>query len=563
MRNAVKLTILLLITAAAALQVQARETRCPDYCSGNMQYSRGEYNERTGECGYSAQTRCAYGCASRTECGQEPAQRIPMPQKIPYDYRIPPQRTPPPKIPDKYEKPLPNISIEQNKPEIKVFPDTDEDGLFDFIDNCPNTANKDQKDFNKNGIGDVCDCKDLMQGPNEEGIDCGGICTKCIQCTWCKKGVNPLRIRGEPNKGYIDVVFIAASDLGVGNLAAVATTAIQNTYLNLHNYATEPILENYDDKFNFYIYTSDVAVPGKTCDKLILPKNLDKDLPIWDLASVLSPSAWGFTCALGLPTKLIALHNSTELLMHETGHGVFGLVDEYCGKTYYTQNDPNSNVWSSEANCKNDAGKQTWKAGACTQIQDTGCKKAYWRYDLDTAKTKSYMTCCPDNSKYKFKEAGTRKINYAINNWKATATKGILLNLHINGNTIEYRSSEIIDGHPDLGMQQEHFKAELKSKDGRTINSYGFWDPRITLGDSMEVTDNIDFELRMPWSDELNTIEIQTKDGIRLTVIKLEDTIKRYCKENKEEPECSNQEIAVTDKIADFFKGILERILGR
>lgn len=35
--------------------------------------------------------------------------------------------------------------------------DTDEDGVPDVSDNCPNTANPDQADFDGDGIGDVCD----------------------------------------------------------------------------------------------------------------------------------------------------------------------------------------------------------------------------------------------------------------------------------------------------------------------------------------------------------------------------------------------------------------------
>lgn len=35
--------------------------------------------------------------------------------------------------------------------------DTDEDGVPDVSDNCPNTANPDQGDFDGDGIGDVCD----------------------------------------------------------------------------------------------------------------------------------------------------------------------------------------------------------------------------------------------------------------------------------------------------------------------------------------------------------------------------------------------------------------------
>ena len=42
----------------------------------------------------------------------------------------------------------------------KPLPDNDEDGICDQEDNCPDIANPDQKDDDKNGIGDVCEKKD-------------------------------------------------------------------------------------------------------------------------------------------------------------------------------------------------------------------------------------------------------------------------------------------------------------------------------------------------------------------------------------------------------------------
>ena len=38
-----------------------------------------------------------------------------------------------------------------------TYTDTDGDGLFDTIDNCPTVANADQEDSDNDGIGNTCD----------------------------------------------------------------------------------------------------------------------------------------------------------------------------------------------------------------------------------------------------------------------------------------------------------------------------------------------------------------------------------------------------------------------
>lgn len=50
------------------------------------------------------------------------------------------------------------------------YSDTDGDGIYDAIDNCPSTANIDQVDSDNDGIGDVCDDVNFTAQPCVNGF---------------------------------------------------------------------------------------------------------------------------------------------------------------------------------------------------------------------------------------------------------------------------------------------------------------------------------------------------------------------------------------------------------
>jgi hypothetical protein len=463
--------------------------------------------------------------------------------------------------------------------------DGDDDGMGNVCDNCPEDSNADQADVNVDNTGDACDCFDLLQGPNETGVDCGGDCGACIACSWCGGSVSPIRIKGEPNAGQIDVVFVAhdnfAGDMVTFNTQVLNT--IRSAYFTMDTLSVDPVPADYKDRYNFYQYTGGVAdrmgcnaeLPGISehndflawCVPLCIfagpfgcfcwadePETFWDRAPFTDSAAILSANATGgCTDRLGPPSRWIGDAGDMDESIHESMHSVFSLVDEYCGNTLYTQNDPLPNVWSSLDNCQDDALAAGWTLGNCRQIASGGCSKSYYRYDPDVP-NQDVMTC--NCAGYNFYEADVRKINYVYDNWPVSDTKGVLIYFNMNNGVITALLSKVVDSHPDLGLQYPSFMGEMLSSGGQVLKSFGIWDPRIQIGDDAEIKENVNFEVIIPFSNALKTFLIKKTDtGEVLVTVDLTATLSNYCfSTNYQSDECQT----VLDLDGDSVPGMAD-----
>jgi hypothetical protein len=249
-------------------------------------------------------------------------------------------------------------------------------------------------------------------------------------------------------------------------------------------------------------------------------------------------------------------------MLHESMHSIFGLVDEYCGPTYYTQNDPDSNVWSSLAKCQSEANAEGWTLGNCRRIEedtDPGtpgmeCQKNYWRYDPD-APDDDIMTCsCPNP--YALYEADVRKINHTFNNWPSSGTLGIKIDFNIREDRITQTGISITNNHPDIGLQHAHFIAELSSAAGEFIESFGIWDPRIQLGDEVVYSDDVHFHIIFPFHDSIKTFRMEDAEtGEHKITVDLTRAVATYCYDtNYQSAECQT----VTDLDGDGVHGMID-----
>lgn len=206
------------------------------------------------------------------------------------------------------------------------------------------------------------------------------------------------------------------------------TNLITKTYLNLDSTTARAnsLPADYKDRFNFYYYydTASPADAFQGCAGTI-PESYWNDVTFSDVTIILYPKYYGVyadtscqptgcTQDFGPGRNMMKAPADQEMIFkHESGHAIFGLVDTYCGSTYYYQNDPNANVWATLEACRSNANSNNRDPEQCRQIQkssfSSSCVKNFWEWDPQ-----------PDimAGTYggKFGDAATQRINYILAN---------------------------------------------------------------------------------------------------------------------------------------------------
>ena len=276
---------------------------------------------------------------------------------------------------------------------------------------------------------------------------------------------------------------------------------------------------------------------------------------------------------------MIAIGEREGQVIHESGHAIFGLVDQYCGCTYYEENTPTTNVWDTFVGCQNDEIAQGWTDGSCTEINcNATCDgtpttiQDWWKYDPTGLMDGSGFLCTAANvctlSADAFGEACTWRMNWVFNNWPAGSSKGVLVNFNINQDVITELSSEVVEGHPDVGLQTEDFRVELLSAGDEVLQKYGIWDPRYEIGDGGELvyTDNVNFSLTFPAQPGLQTAEIydpatdELKVSVDLSALECTCTSCSECEDKLRDPACLT--VRLTEDIIDHAGTCIGLIMG-
>ncbi|MGK2962233.1 MAG: hypothetical protein ACSLFK_08815 [Gemmatimonadaceae bacterium] len=192
---------------------------------------------------------------------------------------------------------------------------------------------------------------------------------------------NPIPIYGTGAPAEkIDLVFIPDPDYGGNNNQFMqdATSLVTNSYLSSANFALDT--RPFRGYWNFYItyQAGDARGFGSGCNTA--PPNWTNLRTIVNSGGILHTAALRDCAGVG-DGSLFSIQTGATFTnptaIHETGHSVFSLADEYCCDGGYWQIGPNANLFSTQTNCQNNATSSSWPTADCVQIGTTG----WWRSD--------------------------------------------------------------------------------------------------------------------------------------------------------------------------------------
>jgi len=308
--------------------------------------------------------------------------------------------------------------------------DSDHDKIGNACDLCPSVAadpahswqqDKDMPgslDTDNDGVGDDCDCDDWLQGARETGIDCGGVCPACIACTWCGEKVTPFRIRGTP-ENKIDVIFVPNRTYN-GNRAlflADVRKVITTSYLR-----SDPIRMNVA-KFNFYTYADEASVFAYGSSPSFTPPAggctvFDDATTFADSISILHPNDLRDWSGSGCSRRIFSSEPvSYRTFVHESGHSIFGLKDEYCCDSHYATNPPDPNIFPSASSCHDYADDNGMARADCVNFcpaYSGNCgSTGFWKIDPNVDVMRCSQACndCGVDGMCQFGEACLKRVN--------------------------------------------------------------------------------------------------------------------------------------------------------
>lgn len=456
--------------------------------------------------------------------------------------------------------------------------DGDGDGAGDACDNCLGLANAGQEDFDRDGEGNDCDCDDGFLGPNEDGADCGGSCPDA-----CPSGCVPIIQYGEP-RHKIDIVLIPSDEYaalpgpmlgltghvlvgGVWTPVPIPAQWRDDTVSLIQNsFHANDLLSVWGNirLINFWYlrrFAEFSPANGRDdcadcCDRSA-PSRWEEFCPQADMAAIVhiaSCTDWS------LDNVFSAENTSIGTFVHEAGHGVFDVADEYddpdCS-THYFRSDPYPNITRTEYGCRQNT---LYPDDDCYKFTD--CQAGWWKAQPEM----TIMNSCEGMTSPGYPNVvcgwgfdGDRQVQYILNQYVESSldtmtlaetaadgeetTKAMIADLHYDGESVTVNDVTMVYGDsPERYIKPDGLKLSAFNADGALINEFQIHDPRYVHFDyphDGETMDEADFTVVFPFQDDIKTIAVEdVTTATPLGSLDLAPAVNSFCFDHLDDPDC-------------------------
>ena len=340
-------------------------------------------------------------------------------------------------------------------------------------------------------------------------------------CTDANKAVIPVPGRNIGNHSdRIDLVYVPDEDYG---LPANIDTWLPNFIQDIQNQIDQrlngavPVTGNLDS-FNFY-YTriqGDSVYPNHN-----LPANITRVAPFADAYVILHTTTFGDWTLWGPPVAFGAEGAVGRSFIHEAGHAIFGLADEYDDAptcvTARFEPSPNPNVWDDEADCRANVTSEGWgDPDDCWMF--TTCTSDWWKFTT----TRFIMD---DGTQFAngWGQPASRRIQAVLDDNPGTAPaeagpspeadKSIWLSMQVSAGVFSLlKESYVVAAPPNYPSVDDTFTVKVFSNGNAVLKNFGIPDPRIVQAESdtkgSTWRDEANFQLVVPYFKSCGRVDL-------------------------------------------------------
>jgi hypothetical protein len=341
-------------------------------------------------------------------------------------------------------------------------------------------------------------------------------------CTDANKAVIPVPGRSiGSHSDKFDIVFIPDNDYGsAANIDTWLPTFLAHIddQIDQRLGAANPVTGDLC-KFNFYYTRMQGIASSKT-----LPTDLSLMTPFADAFVIFHTAVFGDSTRMGTPSiygaegEISAATQNGRSFIHESGHGVFGLADEYDGPTYYFQPDPMPNIWATEALGEADATSEGWNPADIWMF--TARQSDWWKLG-----TGEFIMLDGTRFANGWGAPGERRIQWFLDQLPACvaseasvagapiAEKSIWLKVQVSADVFSLvDQSFVVDSPPNYFPGTHDFIAKVFSNGGGLVGEYGISDPRKIQAESGYTgpawLDSTTFTLIVPYFENCGEVDV-------------------------------------------------------